>query len=163
MARAQPNRLGGIMNRCLAVLLCLLIAVPAWADEQKKKTHKLFDRKMILAGLTMLAAEVADNESTMALLHRNHGAAEANPFYGRHPSRLRIYSIGTALTGLMFASSLATRYESIRHGRPDSKLWLTHVVIHDAAHGFAAWYNTNLPSSHPLAIHVRPAAGAACP
>ncbi len=150
------------MTRIIAALLCVLFAMPAWADEQKKKPHKLFDRKMILAGLTMLAGEIADNETTMAVLRRNRGAHELNPFYGAHPSRLRMYSIGTALTGLMFITSVAVRERSIRRGQPDSKIWLAPVFIHDAARGLAAWHNSTVPASRPTVRRVCPAAGAGC-
>lgn len=150
------------MARMIAALLCVLFAVPAWAGEQKKEPHKLFDRKMILAGLTMLAGQIADNETTMAVLRRNHHAHEVNPLYGAHPSRLRMYSIGTALTGLMFMGSVAVRERSIRTGHPDSKTWLIPVVIHNTERGLAAWHNSTVPAGHPNVLKVCPAAGAGC-
>lgn len=147
------------MFRIIAAVLCLVIAVPALADEKEKKHHKLIDRKMIVAALTMVAGEIADNETTMAVLRRNHHASEANPFYGAHPSRLRMYSIGTALTGLMFLTSVAAREHSIRQGRPESKVWLVPVIMHNTARGLAAWHNSTIPARHPS---VCPAAGAGC-
>lgn len=150
------------MIRIIAALLCILLATPAWADEQTTKHHKLIDRKMIFAALTMLAGEIADNETTMAVIRRNHHAHELNPLYGARPTRLRMYSIGTALTGLMFMTSLTVRERSNRRGQPDSKMWLAPVFIHDAARGFAAWHNSSVPASHPAALTVCPAAGAGC-
>ena len=150
------------MVRIIAALLCILCAAPAWADEHDKKHHKLIDRKMIVAGLTMLAGEIADNETTMAVLARNRHAQELNPFYGAHPTRLRIYSIGTALTGLMFIGSVAARERAIRTGHPDSKIWLVPVVIHNTERALAAWHNSAVPGSRPTQLSVCPAAGAGC-
>ncbi len=157
------------MKGLVAALLCVFLAVPVRADEGGKKTqeaqkaHKLFDRKLILAGLTMLAAEIADNETTMAVQRRNHHAHETNPFYGAHPSRLRIYSVGTALTGLMFLTSVAARQKALRRGKKNSKLWLVPVVAHDVGRGFAVWHNAGIPASQPHLLRVCPAAGAGCP
>lgn len=150
------------MVRIIAALLCVLCAAPAWADERAKKHHKLFDRKMIIAGLTMLVGEIADNETTMAVLARNRHAHEVNPFYGAHPTRLRIYSIGTALTGLMFIGSVAALERAIRTGHPDSKVWLVPVVIHNTERGLAAWHNSTVPGSRATLLSVCPAAGAGC-
>ena len=156
------------MKGIVAALLCLFLAVPVRADESGKKNpkpqkaQKLFDRKLILAGVTMLAAEIADNETTMAVMRRNRHAHEANPFYGAHPSRLRIYGIGTALTGLMFLTSVAARQQGLRQGRKIGKLWLVPVVAHDAGRAFAAWHNAGIPASHPHLLRVCPAAGAGC-
>src|SRR5713226_2069077 len=146
------------MKGIVAALLCLFLAVPVEADEGGKKNLKpqkpqrLFDRKLILAGITMLAAEIADNETTMAVERRNSHAHETNPFYGRHPSRLRIYSVGTALTGLMFLTSVAARQQGLRQGRKIGKLWLVPVVAHDVGRGFAAWHNAGIPASHPYLL-----------
>jgi len=155
------------MKGLVAALLCVFLAVPVRADEGGKKTqeaqkaHKLFDRKLILAGLTMIAGEIADNETTMAVQRRNHHAHETNPFYGAHPSRLRLYSIGTALTGLMFLTTVAARQQALRQGR-NSKLWLVPVVGTDAARALAAWHNAGIPASHPHLLKVCPAAGSGC-
>jgi len=150
------------MTRIIAGLLCVLCAAPAWADEHEKKHHKLIDRKMIVAGLTMLAGEVADNETTMAVLARNRHAHEVNPFYGAHPNRLRMYGIGTALTGLMFVGSVATRERAIRTGHPDSKIWLVPVVIHNLERSIAAWHNSSVSASRLTSPRTCPAAGAGC-
>ncbi len=155
------------MKGLATALLCVFLAVPVWADEgaqkppKAQKAHKLFDRKLILAGLTMLAGEIADNETTMAVMRRNRNAREANPFYGAHPSRLRVYSIGTALTGLMFLTTVAARQQALRQGR-NSKLWLVPVVGTDVARALAAWHNAGIPASHPHLLRVCPAAGSGC-
>ncbi len=154
------------MKRVAAAFLCvLLVVMSAQADEAAttaRKRHKLFDRKLILAGLTMLTGEIADNETTLAVARRNRHVSELNPFYGAHPSRLRIYSIGTALTGLMFLTTAAARQRALRRGREASKTWLIPVMIHDAARGLAAWHNAGIPASHPHLLRVCPAAGAGC-
>lgn len=154
------------MKAFTAGLLCVLLAMPAQADEAPtaaRNPHKLLDRKAILAGLTLLAGEIADNETTMAVMRRNRQATELNPFYGSHPSRLRMYSIGTALTGLMFLTALAVRQQALRRGRENSKRWLIPVVIGDSVRGWAAWHNSRLPTSQPHTLKVCPAAGAGCP
>src|SRR5712692_9719644 len=156
------------MKGLVAALLCVFLAAPARADESAEKPQKpqkagkLFDRKLIFAGLTMLAAEIADNETTMAAMHRNRRAREANPFYGAHPSRLRMYSLGTALTGLMLLPTLAARQQALRGGRKNSKLWLVPVIGNDAFRAFAAWHNSRIPASHPHLLRLCPAAGAGC-
>jgi len=156
------------MKGIVAALLCLFLAVPVEADEGGKKNpkpqkpQKLFDGKLILAGITMLAAEIADNETTMAVMRRNSHAHEANPFYGAHPSRLRIYSIGTALTGLMFLTSVAARQQALRQNKKNSKLWLVPIMAHDAGRALAAWHNAGIPASHPHLLTVCPAGGAGC-
>ncbi len=138
------------------------------AEEREKETpkaqkkHKLFDRKLILAGLTMLAAEIADNETTLAVMRRNRNAREMNPFYGSRPSRVRIYAIGTALTGLAFLTAVALRQQALRRGNEKSKRWLIPVVVNDATRAFAAWHNSRVPASHPRLIPLCPAAGAGC-
>ncbi len=156
------------MKVLVAALLCVFLAAPARADEgaekpqKPQKANKLFDRKLIFAGLTMLAGEIADNETTMAAMHRNRRAREANPFYGTHPSRLRMYSLGTALTGLMLLPTLATRQQALRAGRKNSKLWLVPVVANDSVRAFAAWHNSRIPASQPHLLRLCPAAGAGC-
>ena len=150
------------MKSALVGLLCLLLITPAGAQEKPEKKGKLFDRKLIVAGLTMLAAQIADAETSLAAMRRNRNSREANPIYGQQPGRRRLYAVGGALTGLAFLTAVAAKQHSIRQGNPDSKLWLLPVVVHNTGRGLAAWHNSRIPASRPRVLRVCPAAGAGC-
>lgn len=99
----------------------------------RERTHTA-NRSFWLTHLFQVAATVADIESTQYGL--SHGAREANPLFGIHPSRARQYAISMPLSLAVVGWSYRLKRSS-----PRSRHWLIPPVVIGTIHTVAVCHN----------------------
>ena len=137
------------MKKLLIGILALTLFAGA-ADAQTKK-KRVADKKFWIAAALIVAASVADVESTAHWVKACPSCREVNAWlYGRRPTRRRMYLTLGALTA---AEIWGMWYVKKDGGRA----WVIVPVAHVGGHGGAAIYNwtKNFPP-------VCPALGAGC-
>jgi hypothetical protein len=100
------------------------------------ETERVASRRFILASLFQIAATIGDVESTQYGL--SHGAREANPLFGSHPSRAKQYAIAMPIAGGIVAWSYR-----LKRSAPHSRHWLIPSIVTGAIHTGAMLHNFN--------------------
>ena len=134
----------------LSAILLGLLATPLAAQSAPKK-KRISDKKFWFAAALIVAASVADVESTVHWVKACPSCREMNSWiYGKRPTRRRMYLTLGALT----AAEIWGMWYVKRDG---GKAWTVIPVAHVGGHGGAAVYNytRNYPP-------VCPALGAGC-
>jgi hypothetical protein len=92
------------------------------------------DRKFLIASLFQIGATIGDIESTQYGL--GHGATEANPLFGSHPSRATQYAIAMPIA----AGVVAWSYR-LKRSAPHSGRWLIPQIVAGVVHTGALCHN----------------------
>jgi len=92
------------------------------------------DRKFLIASLFQIGATIGDIESTQYGL--GHGAQEANPLFGSHPSRATQYAIAMPIA----AGVVAWSYR-LKRSAPHSGRWLIPQIVAGVVHTGALCHN----------------------
>ncbi len=156
------------------VLLLLLIATPCWGQQEMKpvKKRRVFDKKFFLATTAVIGATLLDVETT-ARCFRSKTCAEANPIYGSHPSRAKLYGIKGSFAAFSIWSTWwwkrddlrkMERYEHRNDPRePEPRLWekprprwYVPAIIVGGAFGAAGIYNLTAKSAR-TSLPMQPA------
>ena len=138
-----------------ALLLSLMLAIPASAQQPKKK--RVADKKFWFATALIVAASVADVESTVYWQKQCPTCKEMNSWiYGKRPTRKRMYLTLGAITAAEIAGMWWVKKDDDKQG---TKVWMVIPVAHVGGHGGAAAYNYT--KKYP-AKPVCPALGAGC-
>lgn len=93
---------------------------------------KVVDKKFVALLALAAGAAVADVELTSRCL-RAQTCTEANPIYGRNPSRGRMYAISIPILGGQMGLSAW-----LKHRHPFRKTWMFPMIGGTAAHGIGA-------------------------
>jgi len=105
--------------------------------------REVADRGYWLAVAASIGACVLDVESSQYALRR--GSAEANPVFGRHPSRARMYSVMLPINSLgnfLLYLNKKTQMQNAALGSPRSRLsWKITALVSPALHVGAAVHN----------------------
>ena len=109
-----------------------------------KVAHKKF---WVLAGL-QVGATLADFETTQWAQRVRPDGGELNPLYGRHPARLRMYSIGMSLTALQIFAQYKSRARSHETGKLKNA-WIVGAMVNTGVHTFLAVHNGQIAGRGP--------------
>ncbi len=90
-------------------------------------------RAFTLLSAVAVASTVADLEFTAHCLASNPRCREANPLYGSHPSRARMYAIAMPMTAAQIWFS-----NHLRKKHPERKLWMIPTLTVTAVHSVGA-------------------------
>ncbi len=147
------------------LLLLLLVVSPTYAGPKKFFKHftgPVADKKFWIVAGGVAAASFLDGYSTQRCV--NTGACrEHNPLFGDHPSNLRTYGQGAAMT----AGEIGLLYWMKRLGhREDSQpnrgkrfyrdLWMYEGFAFTGIHTYAAVHNFRNPTSFAPVCDGRP-------
>ena len=113
-----------------------------------KRPFKVDDKKFwVLAGL-QVGATFADFETTQWAQRVRPDGGELNPLYGRHPDRLRMYSIGMSLTALQIFAQYKSRARAHETGKL-KKVWIVGALVDTGVHTFLAVHNGQIAGQGP--------------
>ena len=125
------------------ITFAFLLTSVAWASElpnapssSSKPGLATADGKFLFLASAYTAALVADYETTQSCLARG-ACRELNPVFGSHPSRLRMYAIGGAI-------SAGTIYGSYYLKKKRKRYWWVPLVAGTVVHGYLAYRNSRL-------------------
>jgi hypothetical protein len=104
------------------------------------KKPKTIDRQFLIFNALMIAATVADAETTLNCVS-SPNCEEVNPLLGSHPTRGRVYAVGVPLTA--FAIYLSYHYKRVS---PTRNWWKAYPLVLTVVHTFGAV--NNLSASH---------------
>lgn len=90
-------------------------------------------RAFTLLSAVAVASTVADIEFTAHCLATNPRCREANPLYGSHPSRARMYAIAMPMTAAQIWFS-----NHLRKKHPERKLWMLPTLSVTVVHSLGA-------------------------
>ncbi len=107
------------------------LAIQSTPPRERMRTA---DRSFWLTHVFQIAATVADIESTQYGLA--HGAREANPLFGSHPSRGKQYAISMPLSAAVVGWSYR-----LKRSAPHSRHWLIPPIVIGTMHTVAVCHN----------------------
>ena len=94
-------------------------------------------RGFMLLSATAVVSTVADIELTAHCLATNPNCREANPLFGSHPSRARMYAIAMPMTAAQIWFS-----NHLRKKHPERKLWMLPTISVTVVHSLGAMSTT---------------------
>jgi len=101
------------------------------------KKPKTIDRQFLILNAMMVAATVADAETTLNCVS-SPSCQETNPLLGSHPTRGRVYAVGVPLTAV--AIYLSYHYKRVS---PSRNWWKAYPLVLTGVHAFGALYNSS--------------------
>ncbi len=101
------------------------------------KKPKTIDRQFLILNAMMVAATVADAETTLNCVS-SPSCQETNPLLGSHPSRGRVYAVAVPLTAA--AIYLSYHYKRVS---PSRSWWKAYPLVLTGVHAFGALYNSS--------------------
>jgi hypothetical protein len=101
------------------------------------KKPKTIDRQFLILNAMMVAATVADAETTLNCVSAP-SCQEINPLLGSHPTRGRVYAVGVPLTAL--AIYLSYHYKRVS---PSRAWWKAYPLVLTGVHTFGALNNVS--------------------
>lgn len=123
-------------------LIALTWAFPASGQTRTPSTTRTADKAWWLITAASIGSTVADVENTQYVLR--HGGQEGNPVFGQHPTRLRMYAITGALTGLSTWVSYRWKkvddQDKITYGYTAKVRWYAVPLVNVGAHGFGVGF-----------------------
>ena len=125
------------MKKLILVVLAVTLLAGSVGAQPKKK--RVADKKFWGAVVVMIAASIADAESTVHWMKVCPTCRELNSWlYGRRPTRKRMYLTLLPIAAAEIWGMWWVKRDDMKQG---TKVWMVIPIAHTAGHGGAAAYN----------------------